>query len=149
MLVELAACNAAFAVIKEAVQNSGELANAGKALYQYFDQKSAIQKKYEDKARSARSNDMEEFFALEQLKKQETELREMMQWQGRAGMWQDWLQFQKEAKEKRVAAERAELARAAARKAKILLTLMWGAIGSLLSVLIVLGLWVVDQIRHR
>ena len=149
MLVELAACNAAFAVIKEAVQNSGELANAGKALYQYFDQKSAIQKKYEDKARSARSNDMEEFFALEQLKKQETELREMMQWQGRAGMWQDWLQFQKEAKEKRVAAERAELARAAARKAKILLTLMWGAIGSLLSVLIVLGLWVVDQIKHR
>ena len=149
MLVELAACNSAFAIIKEAVQNSGELANAGKAIYQYFDQKSAIQKKYETKARSARSNDMEEFFALEQLKKQETELREMMQWQGRAGMWQDWLQFQKEAKEKRVAAERAELARAAARKAKILLTLMWGAIGSLLSVLIVLGLWVVDQIKHR
>ena len=149
MLVELAAANAAFAVIKEAVQNSGDLMNAGQAIFQYFDSKSAIQKKYEVKAKNARTNDIEEFFALEQLKKQETELREMMQWQGRAGMWQDWLQFQKEAKEKRVAAERAELARAAARKAKILLTLMWGAIGSLLSVLIVLGLWVVDQIKHR
>jgi hypothetical protein len=92
---------------------------------------------------------MEEFFALEQLKKQETELREMMQWQGRAGMWTDWLEFQKQAKEKRVAAERAELRAAALRKAKIIAGLMWGAVASLLAVLMVIGLWVVDQIKHR
>jgi hypothetical protein len=150
MLVELAAANAAFAVIKEAVQNSGDLMNAGQAIFKYFDSKSAIQKKYEDKAKKAKTNDIEEFFALEQLKKQETELREMMQWQGRAGMWTDWLQFQKEAKEKRVAAERAEMREAAARRAKAWAVAGWTLIGTLLSVLIAFGLWIAHYIKtHR
>ena len=149
MLVELAAANAAFAVIKEAVQNSGDLMNAGQAIFQYFDQKSAIQKKYEDKAKSAKTNDIEEFFALEQLKKQETELREMMQWQGRAGMWTDWLEFQKQAKQKRIAAEKAELRKAAARKAKIIAVAGWSFVAFLLTTLIVVGVWVVDQIKNR
>jgi hypothetical protein len=149
MLVELAAANAAFAVIKEAVQNSGDLMNAGQAIFQYFDSKSAIQKKYEDKAKNAKTNDIEEFFALEQLKKQETELREMMQWQGRAGMWTDWLQFQKEAKQKRVEAERAELRKAAARKAKIWAGLMWSTIVVLMGFLAVIGAGVVSQLKGR
>jgi hypothetical protein len=149
MLAELAVANAAFAVIKEAVQNSGDLMNAGQAIFQYFDSKSAIQKKYEDKAKNARTNDIEEFFALEQLKKQETELREMMQWQGRAGMWQDWLEFQKQAKQKRVDAERAELRKAAARKAKAWAIVGWGFIAILFSTLMAVGLWVADQLKNR
>jgi hypothetical protein len=149
MLVELAAANAAFAVIKEAVQNSGDLMNAGQAIFQYFDSKSAIQKKYEDKAKKSRTNDIEEFFALEQLKKQEVELREMMQWQGRAGMWTDWLEFQKQAKAKRDEARKAELRAAAARKAKIWLTFMWALIVSLLGVLMTIGLWVVSQLKGK
>jgi hypothetical protein len=149
MLVELAAANAAFAVIKEAVQNSGDLMNAGQAIFQYFDSKSAIQKKYESKAKNAKTNDIEEFFALEQLKKQETELREMMQWQGRAGMWTDWLGFQKQAKQKREEARRAELRAAAARTARIWLGLMWAATVVLLGVLAVIGAWVVDQLKGR
>jgi hypothetical protein len=149
MLLELAAANAAFAVIKEAVQNSGDLMAAGSKVFEYFDAKSAIQKKYESKARDSRSNDMEEFFALEQLKKQEVELREMMQWQGRAGMWTDWLEFQKQAKAKREEARKAELRAAAVRKAKIWLGLMWAAIVSLMGVLALMGAWVVDQIKHH
>jgi hypothetical protein len=149
MLVELAAANAAFAIIKEAVQNSGDLMNAGQAIFQYFDSKSAIQKKYEDKAKKAGSTDIEEFFALEQLRKQETELREMMQWQGRAGMWTDWLEFQKQAKAKREEARKAELRAAAARKAKLWLTLMWAAIVSLMGVLALIGAWVLDQLKGK
>jgi len=149
MLVELAAANAAFAVIKEAVQNSGDLMNAGQALFSYFDQKSAIQKKYEDKAKNSKSNDMEEFFALEQLKKQETELRETMQYLGRAGLWDDWLQFQKQAKQKREEARKAELRAAAKRKATIIAGLMWAAIVSLLGVLMTIGLWVVSQLKGK
>jgi hypothetical protein len=149
MLVELAAANAAFAIIKEAVQNSGDLMNAGQAIFQYFDSKSAIQKKYEDKAKKAGSTDIEEFFALEQLRKQETELREMMQWQGRAGMWTDWLEFQKQAKAKREEARKAELRAAAARKAKLWLGLMWTAIVSLLGVLMAIGMWVVSQLKGK
>jgi hypothetical protein len=149
MLAELAVANAAFAVIKEAVQNSGDLMNAGQAIFQYFDSKSAIQKKYEEKAKNAKTNDIEEFFALEQLKRQEVELREMMQWQGRAGMWTDWLEFQKQAKAKRDEARRAELRKAAKRKAKIWLTLMWTAIVSLLGALMAIGVWVVSQLKGK
>jgi hypothetical protein len=149
MLVELAAANAAFAIIKEAVQNSGDLMNAGNAIFQYFDSKSAIQKKYEDKAKNAKTNDIEEFFALEQLKKQEVELREMMQWQGRAGMWTDWLEFQKQAKQKREEARRAELRKAAKRKAAIIAGMMWTATFALLGVLMALGLWVVQQLKGK
>jgi hypothetical protein len=149
MLVELAAANAAFAVIKEAVQNSGDLMNAGQAIFQYFDSKSTIQKKYEDKAKNAKTNDIEEFFALEQLKKQETELREMMQWQGRAGMWADWLEFQKQAKQKRDEARKAELRKAAKRKASIIAGAMWTATFGLLGVLMALGLWVVQQLKGK
>jgi hypothetical protein len=149
MLAELALANSAFAIIKEAVQNSGDLMNAGQAIFQYFDSKSAIQKKYEDKAKKAGSTDIEEFFALEQLRKQETELREMMQWQGRAGMWTDWLEFQKQAKAKREEARKAELRAAAARKAKLWLTLMWGAIVALMGVLAGIGAWVIDQLKGK
>jgi hypothetical protein len=149
MLVELAAANAAFAIIKEAVQNSGDLMNAGQAIFQYFDSKSAIQKKYEDKAKKSRTNDIEEFFALEQLKKQEVELREMMQWQGRAGMWTDWLEFQKQAKAKREEARKAELRAAAARKARIWMGLMWTAIVALMGVLALIGAWVLDQLKGK
>jgi hypothetical protein len=105
MIVELMACNAAFAVIKETINNGQDLMNAGQALFDYFDNKSALAKKANEKGGSNRS-DLEEFMALEQLKKQELELREMMQWQGRAGMWDDWLQFQSQAKRKREEAER-------------------------------------------
>jgi hypothetical protein len=149
MLAELMIANSAFAVIKEAVQNSGDLMAAGSKVFEYFDAKSSIQKKYESKAKNAKSNDMEEFFALEQLKKQEVELREMMQWQGRAGMWTDWLEFQKQAKAKREEARKAELRAAAARKAKLWLGLMWAAIVSLLGVLMTIGLWVVSQLKGK
>jgi hypothetical protein len=105
MLAELALANAAFSVIKEAVANSGDIMNAGQALFQYFDNKAVIQKKASEKGGSDRG-DLEEFMALEQLKKQEEELREMMIYQGRAGLWTDWLKFQLDAKKRREAAER-------------------------------------------
>jgi flagellar biosynthesis protein FliP len=110
MLAELAVANAAFAVIKEAVANSGDIMAAGESLFKYFDTKAEIQKKASAKGGSDRG-DLEEFMALEKLKKQEEELREMMIDQGRAGLWTDWLKFQLEAKKKREAAERERILR--------------------------------------
>lgn len=110
MLLELAAANAAFAVIKEAVQNSGDIMNAGQALFQYFDNKDAIQKKANAKGGSDRG-DLEEFMALEKLKQQEEELKQMMIYSGRGGLWQDWLKFQSDAKRKREEAERQKVLR--------------------------------------
>jgi hypothetical protein len=105
MLAELALANAAFSVIKEAVANSGDIMAAGESLFKYFDSKAEIQKKAAAKGGSDRG-DLEEFMALEQLKKQEESLREMMIYQGRAGLWTDWLKFQLDAKKRREAAER-------------------------------------------
>ena len=105
MLAELAVANAAFAVIKEAVANSGDIMAAGESLFKYFDSKAEIQKKASAKGGTERG-DLEEFMALEQLKIQEESLREMMIYQGRAGLWTDWLKFQLEAKKKREAVDR-------------------------------------------
>jgi hypothetical protein len=105
MLLELAAANAAFAVIKEAVQNSGDLMAAGESLFKFFDSKAELQKKAQSSNGSDRG-DLEAFMALEQLKKNEEELKEMMIYQGRAGLWTDWLKFQLDAKKRREAVER-------------------------------------------
>jgi hypothetical protein len=124
MLAELAVANAAFAVIKEAVQNSGDIMNAGQALFDYFDTKSVIQKKANEKGEN--KSDLEEFMALEQLKKQEAELKQMMIYQGRPGMWQDWLKFQVEARQSREAKEKEEIRVEMAKRQKRLEWLMNG-----------------------
>jgi len=117
MLLELAAANAAFAVIKEAINNSGEIVQAGKAVFDYFDNKAKIQEKVVATPDHKRS-DMEEFFALEQLKKQEQELKEMFIYQGRPGLWDDWQSFQVKARQNREAAAREQIRLAQERKEK-------------------------------
>ena len=143
MLVELAAANAAFAVIKEAVANAGDIMAAGQKLFEYFDAKAAIQKKAnENPGRS----DMEEFLALEQLKRQEEHLRESMIYAGRPGMWDDWLKFQAEAARKREAAKRAAERAALLRKrrAEELIEITALSIGVfILSMLVIWGIWLI------
>lgn len=143
MIAELMAANAAFAVIKETVQNGGDIMAAGAKLFDYFDNTSAIQKKADS------GNDMEAFAALEQIKNNEAELKRMMVYHGRAGLWDDWLRFKKEAKQKRDAAAKADARKRAARKAKAWAVAGWSFVVMLLSTLMVLGFWVVDQIKNR
>lgn len=145
MIAELAVANAAFAVIKETVANGGDIFAAGQSLFSYFDNKSAIQRKVNKGSESA----LEEFAALEQLKSQEDELKRMMIYHGRAGMWDDWLKFQAEAKKKRVEAEKAEIRKAAARKAKVVAAILWGVVASLGSIAVVMIWWIVDLVRYR
>ena len=114
MLVELAACNAAYAIIKETVQNGGDLLAAGQHLFSFFDNKSALQKNLNKKGASS---DLEEFFALEQIKEKEAALKELMVYSGRGGLWDDWLSFQAQARRKREKAA-AEEALMRARKRK-------------------------------
>jgi hypothetical protein len=108
MLAELAIANAAFSVIKEAVAHSGDLMSAGDALFKFFDSKAELQKKAKSSNGSDRG-DLEAFMALEQIRKQEEELKEMMIYQGRGGLWTDWLKFQLDAKKKREAVEREKI----------------------------------------
>lgn len=143
MLAELAAANAAFAVIKAAVNNGGEIMQAGQKLLDYFDAKATIQKKYNEKAKSgSASSDMEEFMALEQLKAQEEHLKQSMIYAGRPGMWEDWLKFQAESARKRAAAERAEKLRRARRRAAIINALWYGVLAILVAALIFVTGWI-------
>jgi hypothetical protein len=98
MIAEIAAANAAFAVIKGALANGKELHQLGSRVFDYFDNKAKIQ---ENVTKKGGGSDLEEFMALEQLRQQEEELRERMVYAGRPGMWGDWQKFQAAAARKR------------------------------------------------
>ena len=98
MLLELAAANAAFEVIKQALANGKEFSDMGSRVFDYFDNKAKLQQKASKKGGGS---EIEEFMALEKLKQQEEELRERMIYAGRPGMWDDWLRFQAAAARKR------------------------------------------------
>lgn len=106
MLAELAAINAAYGVIKEVVGNGQELYAAGQHIAQFFNTKYELQKKLNEKPPDQR-NQLEEFFALEEIKQREQELKELMIIAGRPGLWDDWLQFQAD----QARARREEIAR--------------------------------------
>lgn len=125
MIAELAAANAAFDVIKQTIQNGQEIYEAGEALARYFGLKNEIQKKaHEHGYRS----DLEAFMAAEQLKSQEDELKQMMIYQGRGGMWEDWLAFQAQMKQSRENEERARQQAIANRRKKLIDSLMIGGV---------------------
>ena len=110
MLAELAAANAAFSIIKQAVSNGKEIASAGNAIAEFVGAKEKLQAKAQKKGGGS---DLEEFMALEKIKQQEEELKTIMIYAGRPGLWHDWQRFQAKA---RVARREAEIASAARRK---------------------------------
>jgi len=116
MIAEIAAANAAFAVIKAALANGKELHQLGSRVFDYFDNKAKIQ---ENATKKGNSSDLEEFMALERLKQQEEELKERMVYAGRPGMWDDWVKFQAMAARKRREAKEAAAREALRRKKAI------------------------------
>ena len=102
MLAELAAANAAFSVIKQFVSNGKELSGCAKHISDFVFSKEEIQKNLKKKkARGAGGADLDEFMALEQIREKEEELKKIMIYLGRPGLWQDWQQFQAEARKSR------------------------------------------------
>ena len=107
MLAELAAANAAFGVIKSFISNGKELASCGKQISDFVFAKEQIEKKAKkQRAKGVRTNDLEEFMALEKIKQQEEALKQIMIYAGRPGLWQDWQRFQAEARKSRRYAEK-------------------------------------------
>lgn len=106
MLPELMAANAAFAVIKQTVANSGDLLKAGKAISDFVNAKDTLQRKGNKKKHGLfrdpnQSSDIEEFMALETLRSKEEELKQYMIYCGRPGLWHDWIKFQGNARKER------------------------------------------------
>ena len=140
MLAEIAAANAAFAVIKGALANGKELHQLGSRVFDYFDNKAKIQ---ESATKKGGGSDLEEFMALERLKQQEEELRERMVYAGRPGMWDDWTKFQAQAARKRreeAEAAKREKIRRAERLAQLTEYIAIGMASVVLAALIIYGI---------
>ena len=101
MLAELAAANAAFGVIKSFVSNGKELSGCVKQISDFVFSKEQLEKKASKKKASGGGGDLEEFMALEQIREKEEELKKIMIYLGRPGLWQDWQRFQAEARKSR------------------------------------------------
>jgi len=128
MLAELAAANAAFSVIKQAVQNSGDLARAGGAIAKFVGAKEGLEKKVAGKNKSALGgSDLEAFLALEQVKEAEYELKKIMIYIGRPRLWADWQAFQAKCR-----TERREAEKKAQRKKQFILEIVVGFVAVLL-----------------
>ena len=130
MLAELAAANAAFAVIKTAVQNGKDIAAAGSAIANFVGAKEDLQRKASKKGGGS---DLEEFMALEQIREQEEQLKQIMIYAGRPGLWGDWQRFQAKA---RIARREAEVAAAKRRQKMIDWTLIIMISSALLATLV-------------
>jgi len=104
MLAEIAAANAAFGILKTAISNGKEIADAASAVASFVGAKESLQRKAQKKGGGS---DLEEFLALEKIRQQEDELKQIMIYAGRPGLWHDWQKFQAKA---RVARREAEVA---------------------------------------
>ena len=129
MLAELAAANAAFAIIKKCVENGSDLAKAGKAISDFTLNKDAVQKKAQKKGSNldGSKSDLDEFLALDELKRKEDELRSIMQLYGRANMSPDYVKFCAEARKARAEAATEAKRLAIKRQDDILVCIYWAA----------------------
>ena len=109
MLAELAAINAAYSVIKEVVSNGKELSECASSIGDFFKHKERLEEKISKTPETERSN-LEEFFALEDIRRKEQELKDLMLIAGRPGLYDDWVNFQAN-KEKQEIARRKEAIR--------------------------------------
>ena len=109
MLAELAAVNAAFSVVKQFVANGRELSDCFQQISTITNAKEDLKNRHQKKKNSfwgslsgKTDTDIEEFMALEKIKQAEYELESMIKIYGRAGLWEDWIRFQAEARKRRI-----------------------------------------------
>ena len=147
ILESLAAANAAYAIISKVVKNGAEISKAGKAISDF----TLAKDKVEQLAKKRGSNldgsksDLEEFLALDELKRKEDELRSMMQLYGRANMYPDYVKFCAAARKARAEAAAEAKRLALKRQDDIILALYWAACIALGGA----GLWLILYILWK
>ncbi|UAW59012.1 hypothetical protein CRP212_gp46 [Roseobacter phage CRP-212] len=108
MIAELAAFNAAFSVVKTAINNGRDLASCGKQIGDMIGAEETLKARGDQKKNSIWSalagkdtNDFEEFMALEKIRQQRKELLTSLQLYGRPGLKDDFIKFEVEARKAR------------------------------------------------
>jgi len=104
--------NEAIGAIKEFAGHCQSVGEMGKDLTKLADAKDELEK-------SAKDGDMEAFWALEDIKKHEAEVKNMFIYQGRPGLWDDYCKFIANRKQMRENAKKREEAKRLARKKAI------------------------------
>ena len=135
MLAELAIATAAINAVKDCLQGTGDIMAAAQHIGSFFNSKSALQKRVNEKGKS----DIESFMALEQIAQMEDELKQQMLFLGRPGLHESWLQFQADAKHQRDAEEKAIIRASIKRKEMI-----WGWVNAIIIIVsVVTGTFVI------
>lgn len=113
MLEYVAAANAAYSVIRRAIENGKELHTCAKQIGEFTLAQDKLKHQGQKKKNSIWSafagtkdeNDIEEFMHLEAIREKEEELKRMMIYLGRPGLHSDYIKFCVEARKKRQQAE--------------------------------------------
>ena len=116
ILESIAAANAAYSVIRQALGNGKETAGligaVGKFLSAEEDVKDAVNKKKNSPFTAiagGAEGDWEEFQALEEIRQKRAELESFVRLYCEPGTWQKWQNYQLEARKQRQAAKKAAL----------------------------------------
>ena len=104
--------NEAIGAIKEFAGHCQSVGEMGKDLTKLADAKEELEK-------SAAEGDMDAFWTLEDIKRQETEIKNMFIYQGRPNLWQDYCKFIENRKMMRENAKKREEAKRLARRKAI------------------------------
>ncbi len=94
-------------------------------------------------------SDLDAFMAHEQLRNQEEQLKTMMVWHGRGGMWEDWLNFQAQCARARKEEEEERQRARRLRKKRIVDILTWTAVGGSIIGSIGLVIWIFILISNH
>ena len=142
----ISTANAAISTVKKALANGKDIMDCGRELSSYFDCKAKIQK---SASATGSGSDLENFFALEKLKVAEEELKTMLIYQGRAGLYQDFLRYQANQKRRREEAQlelvRKKVAREKAFKAGLLYCVAGASIIGLLGGSVAFVYWLITN----
>ena len=114
--------NEAIGAIKEFAGHVNSVGEIGKDLTKLADAKAELQK-------SAADGDMEAFWALEDIKRHEAEVKQMFIYNGRAGLWDDYCNFIANRKQLRENERKRAEAKRLAKKKAIKNALTYGAVG--------------------
>jgi len=114
--------NEAIGAIKEFAGHVQSVGEMGPQLTKLADAKEDIQAK-------AKDGDMDAFFALEDIRKKEAEIKQLFIYNGRAGLWDDYQKFIANRKQLRENERKRAEAKKLARRKAIKDGLTYGAVG--------------------
>lgn len=116
--------NEAIGAIKEFAGHVESVGQMGKDLTKLADAKAELQK-------SAADGDMEAFWALEDIKRHEAEVKQMFIYNGRPGLWEDYVNFIENRKTLRENERKRVEAKKLARRKAIKNGLLYASVGLL------------------